>query len=87
MSGVVAVSALSNLMTWVSNAAGENCNAEIQLHTVESQSFESRRGSSIICEGVITVFRRRTLQPKSEAQNLVTTVAYPHICRLTRLRD
>ena len=85
MSGVVAVSALSSLMTWVSNAAGENCNTEVQLHTLESQPFESRRGSCVICEGVITVFRRRAWQPKSEALNIVTTFENPHICRLTRL--
>lgn len=85
MSGMVAVSALSSLMIWVSNGTGENCNAEIQLHTLESQSFESRRGSCIICEGVITVFRRRTWQPKGEALKFVTTFENPHICRLTRL--
>lgn len=85
MSGMVAVSALSSLMTWAPNAAGENYNAEIQLHALESQSFESRRGSCIICEGVITVLRRRTWQPKSEELKIVTSFENPHICRLTRL--
>lgn len=60
MNGVVAVSALSNLRIWVSNAAGENCNVEVQLHTLNSQSFELRRVSSIVWGSVITVFRRRT---------------------------